>query len=183
MEEINMADEVKEQEKPQKSGMPFLMKALIIATLAILVVVISVGTSFFVASKMSAKNAAQGELVSQDEETMSIEKVEFGKTEFFGEYTVNLKETEPRYLVVSVYVEFVPEIKEKQLEKVKVEVTDTYKVIIQDRMISVLMSKSIKNLTDDKNFELLRNELKAEVNAVLGSEYINNIRFSNVLIQ
>lgn len=178
-----MADEVKEQEKPQKSGMPFLMKALIIATLAILVVVISTGTAYFVASKMGAKNAASSEMVAQDEGSVSIEKVEFGKTEFFGEYTVNLKETDPRYLVVSIYLEFVPGMKDKQLEKVKIDVTETYQVIIQDRMISVLMNKSIKDLTDDNNFEQLRSELKTEVNAVLGSEYINNIRFSNVLIQ
>lgn len=177
-----MADEVKEQEKPEKSGMPFLMKALIIATLAILVVVISTGTAYFVASKMSAKNASQQEMVTQDEESMTIEKVEFGTTSFFGEYTVNLRGTDPRYLVVSIYLEFMPELKEKQLVKLQEDI-DLKKVIIQDRMISILMAKSIKDLAEDKDFETLRVELKAEVNNVLGSEYINNIRFSNVLIQ
>lgn len=177
-----MADEVKEQEKQKKSGMPFLMKALIIATLAILVVVISVGTSFFVASRISANNGSQEELVTQNENSMTIEKVEFGKTVFFGEYTVNLKETDPRYLVVSIYLEFVPDIKEKQQAKIEADV-ETKKIIIQDRLISILMGKSIQNLTEDKNFDTLRLELKTEVNNVLGSEYVNNIRFSNVLIQ
>lgn len=177
-----MADEVKEQEKPQKSGMPFLMKALIIATLAILVVVISVGTSFFVASRISAKSGSQEELVTQNEDSMTIEKVEFGKTVFFGEYTVNLKETDPRYLVVSIYLEFVPDLKDKLQVKIEADV-ETKKIIIQDRLISILMGKSIQNLTEDKNFDTLRLELKTEVNNVLGSEYVNNIRFSNVLIQ
>ncbi|MBZ4682592.1 MAG: Flagellar basal body-associated protein FliL [Fusobacteriaceae bacterium] len=178
-----MADETKNNaQETEKKGTPFLVKALIVATLAILVVVISTATAFFVATKISSKSNSQQEMVQKDNTVDSVEKIEYGQTSYFGDYTVNLNEDNPRYLVVSIYFEYSPKIKAKELEKIQADV-ETNKVILQDRVISILMSKSIADLKADKDFIKLREMIKDEVNKVLGKEYLINIRFSNVLIQ
>ncbi len=172
-----MADEVKKK-KSEKKWLPFVTKAIIIAIMALLVVIISVGTAFFVATNV--KGSGNENTVGKD--VMEVEKTAYGQTINFGEYTLNLKERSPRYLVVRIFLELNPNIKEKEVEKINTEIS-TKRVIIEDRLLSIMMSKSVNDLMADEDFQNLREELAKEINSILGKEYVVNIRFNNWLIQ
>lgn len=173
-----MADEGKKAKKSEKKELPFVTKAIIIAIMAVLVVVISTGVAYFVATKVKGGTGEN----TVDKEVVEVEKVAYGKTINFGEYTLNLKEKSPRYLVVRLFFELNPNIKDKEIETINTEIA-AKKVIIEDRLLSIMMSKSVDDLMQDEDFKNLRGELATEVNSILGKEYVVNIRFNNWLIQ
>ena len=172
-----MANEEKKKKK-EKKELPFLTKVIITAIIAVLVVVISTGTAFFVASKLQGGSKDN----TVEEEIVSVETKEYGKTVNFGEYTLNLKEKVPRYLVVRIFFELNPSLKDKEIEEINAEIGNK-RIILEDRLLSIMMSKSVEDLTSDKDFTSLRGELSSEVNSILGKEYVINIRFNNWLIQ
>ena len=179
-----MADEKKEK-KEGKKGLPFVAKVLIIAIVLVLIVVISVGSAFFIASKVNKSNGDGSNTVEQvkvEEEEKVIDDTKFGTTIEFGEYTINLNEAEPRYLVVKINFELDPEIKEKKIPDITADI-ETKKVILQDRVLSILRAKSIADLSADTDFVKLKKEITDEVNRVLGEKTVKAIRFNNWLIQ
>lgn len=177
-----MADQGKV--KKEKKGLPFIAKILIIAISLILVVVISVGSAFFIASKMGKSSGDETNTVekTKTEKKGEVSSTEYGTIVEFGEYTVNLRETDPRYLVVKINFELSPEITVKELPAVQLNIEEK-KVIIQDRALAILRNKSIADLTADTDFVKLRKEITDEVNKVLGAESVKTIRFNNWLIQ
>lgn len=177
-----MADGKKEI-KDGKKGLPFIAKVLIIAIVLILIVVISVGSAFFIASKVNKKASGDGSnTIEKIENVEEVDDTKYGATIDFGEYTINLNEPEPRYLVVKINFELDPDIKEKKIPEIVAEI-DGKKVILQDRVLSILRSKSIADLSADTDFVKLKRELTNEVNRVLGNKKVKTIRFNNWLIQ
>lgn len=172
-----MANEEKKKKK-EKKELPFLPKVIIMAIIAILVVVISTGTAFFVASKVQG-NKEENQI---EKEIVSVEKTVYGETINFGEYTLNLREKTPRYLVVRLFLEVSPGLKPKEMESLTSEIASK-RIILEDRLLSIMMSKSVEDLMADDDFVNLRQELAKEVNSILGREYVVNIRFNNWLIQ
>lgn len=166
------------EEKKEKK--PVVLKVIIIAVISLLVFFISLGTAYIVANKVIKSSGGNNAVVVDDAD---IEKKPlYGKTINFGEYTLNLKEDQPRYLVVSIHFELKPSLDEDEIAKVQ-EKVDESKVILKDRLLSILMTKSINDLVNDADFVKLRGELSFEVNAVLGKEYVQNIRFDNWLVR
>lgn len=184
-----MAEEKKEKapKGEGKKGLPFVAKILIIAIVLILIVVISVGSAFFIASKMN-KSSAEGTNTVETHETTkaegekSAEATGYGKIMELGEYTINLKEVEPRYLVIKLNLELNPEIEEKELTTLETEIEEK-KIILQDVMLAILREKSLADLEADKDYEALKKELTEAVNKVLGEGIVKTIRFNNLLIQ
>lgn len=168
----------KKKEKKEKKELPFLPKVIIMAIIAVLVVVISTGTAFFVASK--AQGTKQDNQIER--EIVSVEQTVFGQTINFGEYTLNLRERTPRYLVVRLFLEVSPNLRPREIDNLTNEIANK-RIILEDRLLSIMMSKSVDDLMSDDDFTNLRQELAKEVNSVLGKEYVVNIRFNNWLIQ
>jgi len=177
-----MADE--KEKKEVKKGLPFIAKILIIAIVLILIVVISVGSAFFIASKVNKSSGDGSNVVEHakvDEKSGESEEG-YGVTVEFGEYTVNLNEVEPKYLVIKINFELNPELKEKKVVEVETSIEEK-KVILQDVMLSILRNKSMADLTADTDYVKLKEELTKEVNKVLGEDSVKTIRFNNLLIQ
>lgn len=182
-----MAEENKE--KPQgKKGLPFIAKVLIIAIVLILIVVISVGSAFFIASKMN-KSSGDGSNTVENSKVEATakegEKTSYGKTVEFGEYTVNLKTApgeDPKYMVVKINFELAPDIDEKKLATVTTDIEEK-KIILQDVMLTILRDKTQVDLEADVNYEKLKKELAEACNKVLGEELVKTIRFNNLLVQ
>lgn len=181
-----MAEEKKDKTEGKK-GLPFIAKVLIIAIVLILIVVMSVGSAFFIASKVNQNTSGEVNTVevkkdSEAGEEAVVEDTNFGTTIEFGEYTINLKETEPRYLVVKINFELDPNIKEKKIPTIQAAI-ETKKVIMQDRVLSILRNKSIADLQADVDNAALKKEITNEVNRILGEKTVKTVRFNNWLIQ
>ena len=54
-----MAEEKESKKDSSKKGIPFIAKVLIVAIVLILIVVISVGSAFFIASKVNKTSAME----------------------------------------------------------------------------------------------------------------------------
>ena len=93
-----------------------------------------------------------------------------------------MREEEPRYLVLRINFELDPELKAKKVTKIQTSITEK-KVILEDKMLTILRSKSIADLSADKDLVELKKQLTAEVNKVLGEESVKTIRFNSWLIQ
>lgn len=181
-----MAEEKKDKAEGKK-GLPFIAKVLIIAIVLILIVVMSVGSAFFIASKVNQKtsgevNTVEVKQTTEAGEETQVEDTNFGTTIEFGEYTINLKENEPRYLVVKINFELDPNIKEKKIPEIQASI-ETKKVIMQDRVLSILRSKSIADLQADIDNVTVKKEITDEVNRILGEKTVKTVRFNNWLIQ
>ncbi len=181
-----MAEEKKDKTEGKK-GLPFIAKVLIIAIVLILIVVMSVGSAFFIASKVNKSNSGEVNTVevkkeSDEEAGQEAEDLNFGTIVEFGEYTVNLNEAEPRYLVVKINFELRPDIKEKKLPEIAAA-AEAKKVILQDRVLSILRSKTIADLQADIENVALKKEITTEVNKIMGEEVVKTVRFNNWLIQ
>ncbi len=157
-------------------------KVLIVAIILILVVVISVGSAFFIASKVNKTSGDGSNTIEKTVKEKNNDETSYGTTVDFGEYTVNLREEEPRYLVLRINFELDPELKEKEVAKIQTEITGK-KVILEDKMLTILRSKSIADLGADKDLVELKKQLTEEANKVLGEEFVKTIRFNSWLIQ
>ena len=161
-------------------GMPFVTKALIIAIMAVIVVILSAGIAWFVASKATIGGGKQDTVEKNGEsEPDKKPKTELGEIVTLGEYTINLKEEDGRYLMCEINLEIE---KSKDSEKNKVEI-DTKKIIIQDKMLSILRNKTKVELDADKDFTILKKEMITNINGLLDKVKIKNVYFVKWIIQ
>jgi flagellar basal body-associated protein FliL len=163
-----------------EKGMPFVTKALVIAIMAVIVVILSAGIAWFVASKATV-GAVKGES-EKEEEIVTQEKkvkVEVGEIIPLGEYTINLKAEDGRYLMCEINLEIE---KTKDSVKNKVEI-DEKKIIIQDKILSILRNKSKADLDSDKDFIMLKKEMMANINGILQKVKVKNVYFIKWIIQ
>lgn len=161
-------------------GMPFVTKALVIAIMAVIVVILSAGIAWFVASKATV-GSVKGEIEKEGESTAEAKKVklEVGEIIPLGDYTINLKAEDGRYLMCEINLEIE---KTKDSAKNKVEI-DEKKIIIQDKMLSILRNKSKVDLDADKDFIMLKKEMMASINGILEKVKVKNVYFVKWIIQ
>ena len=119
-----MAEEKESKKDSSKKGIPFIAKVLIVAIVLILIVVISVGSAFFIASKVNKTSGDGSNTIEKTVKEENTEETTYGTTVDFGEYTVNLREEEPRYLVLRINFELDPELKAKKVTKIQTSITE-----------------------------------------------------------
>lgn len=170
-----MADE----EIKTKKEMPFITKALIIAIIAILVVTISAGVAAYVASNTKPENTSLEKNEKKDKEKEKKDKM--GIIYEFGDFTVNLNEIDSRYLVCSVRLEI--DITEDEKGELGLSELTTQEVILKDKFLTILKSKSIKDLKEDNSLLKLRGEILKEFNKIMVKGKIKNVYFVKWLIQ
>ncbi len=163
-----------------EKGMPFVTKALVIAIMAVIVVILSAGIAWFVASKatvgtVKSETEKEGETVNEEKKV----KIEVGEIIPLGEYTINLKAEDGRYLMCEINLEIE---KTKDAAKNKIEI-DEKKIIIQDKILSILRNKSKADLDADKDFIMLKKEMVLSINSILEKIKIKNVYFIKWIIQ
>lgn len=161
--------------------MPFIMKALIIAIMAIIVVILAAGISYFVASK-AVGNAKSGSVTEKEEGKVSGEekkKVEIGTIVPLGEYTINLKNDETKYLLCEINLEVE---NTKNAEK-DIKELEEKKAVMQDRINTILRNKTLEEFNADKNLAGLKKEMVASVNGIFEKIKIKNVYFIKWIVQ
>ena len=174
----------------EKKEMPFITKALIIGIMAIVVVVASAGISFFVVSRaVSRLDIPEREKGEVPEGTAAVAEKEIGLVVTFGEFTVNLNESMPRYLVCTIEFEFDASGRDEG-KNARERIIGTnenparLKVVAQDRILAILRSKSIADLNADSGLRKLRAEIMEEINPLIGGAgKLQNVYFSRWVIQ
>ncbi len=171
-----MADE-------EKKDMPFITKVLIVAILAVVIIILAAGISYFVASKAIKSNSvAQLENGGKSKNTKkNKDRGVSGPIVDFGEFTVNLNEKDTRYLVCKIQFEIDPTGKDKG-KNGQTEIPEKL-VILQDRVLTILRSKSIMDLAQDPSLKSLKKEIIIAVNKILEKSKIKNVYFTNWIIQ
>ncbi len=95
---------------------------------------------------------------------------------------MNLNEPDPRYLICNI--QFEVDISGKDKGKKALLEAESKKVMLQDKVLSILRSKSIKDLNEDTSLVKLREEIIAAVNGMLSEEArVKNVYFIEWLIQ
>lgn len=163
-----------------EKGMPFITKAIIVAIMAVIIIILAAGISFYVATKAVKTNAtkSEGEGAEHGEEGKKV-KVEVGPMIPLGEQTINLSDPDARYLMFDLTVEIE---KTKDAEKNIAEIEEK-KVIILDRVLSIVKNKTVLDINTDKDFVKLKREIIAGINPFLEKAKIKNIYFGKWLIQ
>lgn len=160
-------------------GMPFITKAIIVAIMAVLIIILAAGISFYVATKAVKTTSTKTEVnAGQTEEGKKI-KIEVGPMIPLGEQTINLNEAEIRYLMFDLTVEIE---KTKDAEKNIAEVEEK-KIIILDKILSIVKNKTVLDISSDKEFVKLKKEIIAGINPFLEKAKVKNIYFGKWLIQ
>lgn len=101
------------------------------------------------------------------------------KTFALDEFLVNLKsDNSTRYLKTKVYIGYADT---KEVEDFETELTDK-KPIIRDAVNTVLRTKKAEDFTE-AGVEKLKEEIKNKINPLLGKGQIDNVYFSEILVQ
>lgn len=172
------------ENKAEKKG-----KLKLIIVVVILLVVVAVGSylgyTLFLKGKLgtsqnvAAKQQVQQTQVVQNGQTTQTVTQQVVSSKTFevskDDILVNLADTDSsRYLKVNVYLGY-------DSSKLDSELTDK-QPIIMDAVISVLRTKKAADISA-KGLETIKSELIQRINPLLQKGQINNIYFSNVLVQ
>ncbi|MGM0507861.1 MAG: flagellar basal body-associated FliL family protein [Fusobacteriota bacterium] len=170
-----MADE--EQIPMQKSEMPFITKALIIGIILIVNTVAAIGITWVLTKPNSGSGGSAA--VEESNGGSPKESKELGTIYDFGDFTVNLNEPTSRYLVCSVRLE----IDASKKDGLSIEKLENINVILKDKFLTVMSSKSIEDLRNDPGHKKLKKELIKEFNESIPVGEIKDIYFVKWLIQ
>ncbi|MEA1961750.1 MAG: flagellar basal body-associated FliL family protein [Bacillota bacterium] len=139
-----------------------------IVLIGLLIFLVAMGASYFLMRSLMAPLYPESE---KDQET----EVLAGSLISAGEFTTNVGGTEGNhYLKVEVFIE----VSDKKLQKS----IEGYMPIVKDTILGAFSSASLSDL-DIVNREKLKDELKEELNAKMGSNAINNVYFTNFILQ
>jgi flagellar protein FliL len=176
IEEVEKQEE-KEEEKPKDKKFP-IKKVIIIASIAILGLVLAFG-GFFVYKSMTSgeakeatstktENKKEGEPGSQVKETV---------VSALDTFYANLADKgEIRYLKITISLELDSSSTEELIKKNLAR--------IRDDILMLLNSKTIDEVTPTKGKMLLKNQIKNRVNLILKPNgMINNVYFTEFIIQ
>lgn len=150
-----------EQPVNEKNGIN-LKKIFSIVLVLFLIIIITTGVTYFVATNLLDKNN-------------SIKPVKTEKkyiTYEAGEFLTNLADN--GYIKISlVYL-----INDKEVEN-ELNLKNSE---IRDKILSILRSKNVDSVKDSKGMEELRKQIKNEVNNVLSSTKINEVFFTSIIV-
>lgn len=184
----------------EKKEMPFITKALIVAIIAVVVVVFSAVVSFVVSTSavksiQNAKTTEESAAGAHGKEAEAEE--EHGPIINFGEYTLNLNEPEPTFLVCQISFEMEPEKADakkhaKSAKKAEASAGEPSGptgemaeklIILQDIVQTILRSKSKADLAADPKLVALKKEIKDAINGVLKTQKVKNVYFGKWMVQ
>lgn len=192
----------------EKKEMPFITKALIIAIVAVIVVVLAAGIAYFVATKAISKLPVAAEPKTEEDKKKEEaathgDEHAIGAMVEFGEYTTNLNEPEGRYIVCKITFEMEPkkEVVDPKAKKKDEKAAASahgggaeeasgptgevgHKLtILQDKVLSIFRNKTVAELAADKDQMMLKKEIIESVNHVLTEEKVKNVYFGRWIIQ
>jgi flagellar FliL protein len=167
-----MAEAKEKVETEAKSGMT--MKKMIIIWIPLFVVQLVV--SYVVVAKFfkPKMNPAMEEI--RDESTRQTPQAQIGEWFLMEDVIVNPKATKgARFLSMSVGFECETNQVVKEIEK--------REILIRDYLISLLSDRTIEQLDDGKDKEILRMEILGHVKEVLATEGLMNVYFETFILQ
>ncbi len=145
---------------------------LLIAAIALIIIAI-VATSFttyLMFSGVEPKNA-----IPEGEDLVEKNR-DIGPTYHIGEFTVNLTANiSSRFIRTDIVVEV--------SERATINEIETRKYQIRDRIITILRAKTVDQLNNPDQLELLRFEIMQNVNHLLNSGEIVDLFFIDLVIQ
>lgn len=152
------------KESKKKSGID--IKIILIGLVLFLV---AMGATYFLMRSLMAP------LYPEKEKSETQQELAGGSLISVGEFTTNVSGAEGNhYLKVEVFIE----VPDKKLQKS----VEEFMPVIKDTILSVLSSKSIADL-DVRNRAVLKQEIQKKLNSVLGSKVVNNVYFTNFILQ
>ena len=153
---IEVADE-----KNEESNNNFIK----LIAIFVLMVIVAAGTSYGVMTYFT----------STQQEEQKQEKKEFGPTYTLGDFTVNLSDSGGyQFIKASIVVEVSDEKVIQELEKRSPQ--------LRDVLISNMREASVKEI-EEPGAKNLKRKIKNELNTVLGEGQIENVWFTQLVIQ
>lgn len=171
-EEIMDAEQAEprtEDKAGRGSSMLSKLKVLRIPILIIMVVVLAIGSALVITK------VAQGNAATKKEEEQAKKK-ELGKFITLDPFTVNLVGGQ-NYLQTAIAFEI--DSKNTELENELKE----RKPQINDKIITILSSKSMDDISDTAGREKLKTEIKKAVDSLLGYGKIERVYFTTFIMQ
>ncbi|AYD40676.1 flagellar basal body protein FliL [Clostridium fermenticellae] len=173
------------ENKVEKKG----KRKLIILVLVLIIIVcvgVYLGYSLFLKDKLGSEGVSakqqqlqQTQAVQAGQTTQTItQQIVSSKTYELSkdDILVNLADTDSsRYLKVNIYLGYDSKKLDSELEEKQ--------PIIMDTVINVLRTKKAADISSAKGLETVKVELIQRINPLLQKGQINNIYFSNVLVQ
>lgn len=184
----------------EKKEMPFITKAIIFAIITVVLVVFTFSVAYFVSVNVanSRVQTAAGETNTHAAAEKETEVEEHGEIVNFGEYTLNLNEITPTFLVCQISFELEPEKEEKGKKGKKAAANSSSEgegapgptgemaekmIVLQDKVQGILRSKSKADLAADPKLELVKKDIKDAVNANLKTQKIKAVYFGKWMVQ
>ncbi|WP_458701353.1 flagellar basal body-associated protein FliL [Sulfurospirillum sp. 1307] len=175
-----MAEEAKEQEEVVEKKSGGNMVLILIIVLLVLLLVGGGIAAYFLLGSSDEDTAAM-----QQAQSMPAKKVSKGRSKDYltvgpmypmDQFVVNLlSEGGSRYLKVKLDIELdKPELSAEM---------DTKKALIRDIIIRVLSSKTFEEVSTMKGKDRLKDEIVGKINDVLADGQINNIFFTDFVVQ
>ncbi|ADL07869.1 flagellar basal body-associated protein FliL [Thermosediminibacter oceani DSM 16646] len=128
--------------------------------LIVLFMIISTATTYFIAKNLIAED---GEKKEEKKETITYQ---------LGDFLTNL--ADKGYIKLSIVCILSDKETEKQIQAKEYE--------IKDRVYSILRSKTYDSVKDSKGMEILKKELKEKINAVVGKGKVEDVFFTNIIV-
>jgi flagellar protein FliL len=186
MAEEEKQEEVKEESGSKKSPMMIIIIAVVVVLLALIGAVVAIllsggedgSVKAPVAQEASAEGSEGGGETKKKAAYSGSEKAftELGPMFPLDTFTVNLlSESGRRYLKVEINLEL-------SGEEVAVEL-DSRQAAIRDIIIRLLSSKSLEEISTTKGKEKLKEQILDQLNIRLKDGHINNVYFTNFVIQ
>lgn len=188
-----MAEEEKAQEETQEE--PVEKKSsntllIIIVVVLFLIIIIGAVVGFILMSDDGEENIQQSSTPIEQERTNNVRKKRIINTEYensrqlneigilypLDTFTVNLKsDSGRRYLKVTMSLEL--EGEELSLE------LDAKTPVLRDRIIRILTSKTLEEITSKKGKQKVSNQIMDALNAMISDGEIRGIYFTEFVIQ
>lgn len=179
-----MAEEQKQEEAPKKKGK---LMIIVIAVVALVVVAVALKMFLFSGKKeVKTDQATKQHKVQQQEESSSPESYAVSQLEphVIGPFVVNLSDAGgDRYLKLKIVLaepKHVGEKAKKEKESTGMSLQD---VMIKDVIINVISAKTSDDLLSATGKEELKNELKTSINKALHKNLVQDIYFTEFIIQ
>ena len=181
-----MADEEKKDSGGEEGGKKGNNTVLIIvAVVLVLLLVIGGVVAFLLMSSSDEETAetggaqpAQGQTKKASKKTTqrNLDALTVGPMYSLEKFQVNLlSNSGKRFLVTEMKLEM-------ESEDVIPEL-DTKKPVVRDRILSILSSKNIEEVSTPKGKDKLRDEIVAEINSFLADGTIKNVYFTKFVMQ
>jgi flagellar FliL protein len=177
-EEEKKEEENKEEEKSDGGGGNKLILIIIVVLLLLLLVIGGVVAYFLLAGDENPEEAQQQQEAQKEKvvEKKDTKALEIGPIYPLDPFTVNLKSSgATRYLKCTINLEIDSPETQPELDKLK--------PAIRDIIIRILSSKTVPEISTAKGKEKLKEEIKKNINSILGTGEIRNVYFTAFVIQ